>query len=85
MKDLIPIVERALYLSGQPETSQGVQKRLVEEAADLGEYVDPRASVSATIQRVLELLPSSRVQKLVRPGGETRFQWIYRADFASMD
>lgn len=84
MKDLKPLIEQFLRLSGQPESAADIERGLAE-SVDLKEYVDPRASATATIQNVLEQLPTEgHVVKLVRPGGGSKFQWIFRSDQPAM-
>jgi hypothetical protein len=77
MMDLRTLVEQVLRLSGQPESAVDIEQKLITAGIDLKEHVDPRASTRATIQRVLEKLPPQNVQRHVRPGGESKFQWIF--------
>lgn len=80
-KSLKAVIEEFLRLSGQPESAADVEKGLTTSGFDLEEVIDSRASKAATIQSVLEQLPAEgHVLKLVRPGGESKFQWIFTLD-----
>jgi len=85
MMDLRSLIEQTLRLSGQPESAVDLERKLRSNGIDLKEYVDPRSSTVATIQHLLEQLPRHNVEKLVRPGGETKFRWIDTLDHPSID
>ena len=80
MKNLKALIEEVLRLSGQPESAADIEQKLVASGKDLMEYVDARASTRATIQHLLERLPPRNVLKFVRPGGESKFQWVFTLD-----
>jgi hypothetical protein len=74
------LIEQVLRESGKPESAADVKEKLENSGVDLKAYVDPRSSVLATIQQTLEQIPKNDLQRLVSPGGETRFQWVYRSN-----
>ena len=80
-QELIHAVEKVLSDSGIQLSASEVMDRLQQSGFDLSLCTDPRSSIPAEIQAVLETLassPESRIERLVL-GGMAKFQWIFQS------
>ncbi len=70
-------IARVLQHSLTPLSAVEIKSQLERNHVDLSS--NSHSSSVAEIQAVLEGMPARRVEKLVQPGSENKYRWVFKA------